>query len=122
MQVSPVNIALGLRESDSRAVHAISHDVLGDGCNVFSVWADETGIPQLGVKLGSKHVYNVLAVGAAPAARPELRWLGGYGLGGHFPLSRPRQFESSDEDRFDQFFIDADLTGYVVSAGADPLG
>jgi hypothetical protein len=93
-------------ELDGEALGNVS--IIGNGYNLFSVWADETGIPQVGAKLGSRHVHNLFAFGAAPFADPELRWLCSYGLGVHFPLGR-------------RFFLDADIAAQAVSTGTDPL-
>ncbi len=91
-------------ELDGEALGNVS--IIGDGYQAFSLWADETGIPQLGAKLGSKHIYNVFGVGLAPLADPGPRWLLAYGLGGHFPVKR-------------RLFIDFDVTSHVTSSAED---
>jgi len=91
-------------ELDGEALGNVS--IIGNGYQALSLWADETGIPQVGAKLGSRHVYNVFGVGLAPLADSGMRWLLGYGLGGHFPLNR-------------RMFVDADLTAYAATSADD---
>ncbi len=89
---------------DGEALGNVS--IIGNGYKAISVWADEAGLPQLGAKLGSKHIYSLFALGVAPLADPGTRWLLAHGLGGHFPLKNT-------------LFFDLDLTGYGMTSGEE---
>ena len=47
----------------------------------------DTEVANLGIRIGSRHVYSLLMVGSYP--HDDLgRWSSGFGIGGHIPLSR----------------------------------
>ena len=53
----------------------------------LQLWGSDTEVANLGVRLGSRHVYSLLMVGSYP--HDDLgRWSSGFGVGGHIPLSR----------------------------------
>lgn len=92
-----VNVAEHL---DGEALGNVS--VIGNGYRAYTAWADETGTAQLGVKLGSRSIYNVFGLGVVALADSGARWLFSYGLGGHFPFN-------------DRLFLDADGSWCAVS-------
>ncbi len=50
-------------------------------------WGSDTEVANLGIRIGSRHVYSLLMVGSYP--HDDLgRWSSGFGVGGHIPLSR----------------------------------
>ena len=49
-------------------------------------WSSDTEIANMGLRLGSKHIYNLLMVGLQPYETP-VRWSYGIGMGGHIPLA-----------------------------------
>lgn len=97
LMVGNVNICSHL---DGEALGNIS--IIGNGYRAYSAWTDETGTAGFGVKLGSRHIYNVFGLGAAALADPGPRWFFAYGLGGHIPLR-------------DRFYLDLDAANYFLS-------
>jgi len=83
--------------------------IIGNGYQVLSAWADETGVPQLGAKLGSRRIYNVFGIGAAPFAEDGMRWVFGYGLGVHSSLTS-------------RLFLDVDAAAYAATESGGVLG
>lgn len=94
-QLGVVNIADDLQGEALGIVN-----IIGNGRYCVGAWADETGAPVVGAKLGSQHLYTTYWVGLAPAA--GTRWISGLGLGGHLRFS-------------DRFFVDVDLTAMTLS-------
>jgi len=69
-----------------------------------NVWATEFAPVNVGIKTGSKTIYNVFMVGWQPDVE-STRLFAGLGLGGHIPLNR--------------FFVDLDLLSHGVWTGPD---
>jgi len=67
-----------------------------------NVWATEFAPVNVGIKTGSKTIYNVFMVGWQPDGE-STRTFGGLGIGGHIPLNR--------------FFVDIDLLNHGVWTG-----
>ena len=61
----------------------------------LQLWGSDTEVANLGVRIGSRHVYSLLMVGGYPHGDSG-RWSSGFGIGGHIPLSR-------------QFFLNVDF-------------
>ncbi len=53
----------------------------------LQLWASDTEAANLGVRLGSRHVYSLLMVGSYPHGDLG-RWSSGFGIGGHIPLRK----------------------------------
>ena len=53
----------------------------------LQLWGSDTEIANLGVRVGSRHVYSLLMVGSYPHGDLG-RWSSGFGIGGHIPLGR----------------------------------
>ena len=53
----------------------------------LQLWGSDTEIANLGVRLGSRHVYSLLMVGSYPHGDLG-RWSSGFGIGGHIPLGK----------------------------------
>ena len=51
----------------------------------LQLWGSDTEVANLGVRLGSRHVYSLLVVGSYPHGDLG-RWSSGFGIGGHIPL------------------------------------
>jgi hypothetical protein len=81
-QLGLVNIAGNLH---GEALGLVS--VVGNGQHHLNLWYDETGLINIGMKLGTRRLYNVFTLGLEPRS-DSLRWYTGLGLGGHIPLHR----------------------------------
>lgn len=97
LQFGVVNIADKL---DGAAIGVVS--VIRNGQFHVNLWGDETALLNLGIKFGSKAVYNVFAFGLQPRG-DSTYWLPSYGIGGHIPIQR--------------FFLDIDALGSNVERG-----
>ena len=53
----------------------------------LQLWGSDTEIANLGIRLGSRHVYSLLMVGSYPHGDLG-RWSSGFGIGGHIPLGK----------------------------------
>ena len=53
----------------------------------LQLWASDTEAANLGVRLGSRHVYSLLMIGSYPHGDLG-RWSSGFGIGGHIPLGK----------------------------------
>ena len=53
----------------------------------LQLWGSDTEVANLGVRLGSRHVYSLLMVGSYPHGDLG-RWSSGFGIGGHIPLGK----------------------------------
>ena len=53
----------------------------------LQLWGSDTEVANLGIRLGSRHVYSLLMVGSYPHGDLG-RWSSGFGIGGHIPLGR----------------------------------
>jgi hypothetical protein len=73
--------------------------IVGNGQLHMNVWADEAALLNLGMKVGSKQIYNVFGLGYQPLGDTK-RFMTTLGIGGHIPI--------------DPFFCDLDLTATDV--------
>ena len=80
----------------------------------LQLWGSDTEVANLGVRLGSRHVYSLLMVGSYPHGDLG-RWSSGFGIGGHIPLGRrlflnidfiTRGVAYTDESREDTWWYD----------------
>ena len=53
----------------------------------LQLWGSDTEVANLGIRLGSRHVYSLLMIGSYPHGDLG-RWSSGFGVGGHIPLSK----------------------------------
>ena len=53
----------------------------------LQLWGSDTEVTNLGIRLGSRHVYSLLMVGSYPHGDLG-RWSSGFGIGGHIPLRK----------------------------------
>ena len=51
----------------------------------LQLWGSDTEVANLGIRLGSRHVYSLLMIGSYPHGDLG-RWSSGFGIGGHIPL------------------------------------
>ncbi len=70
----------------------------------INAWATEFSPLNVGIKTGSRTIYNVFMVGWRPRG-DSTRLYAGLGIGGHVPLKR--------------FFVDIDVLGHGVYTGPD---
>ena len=103
VQVGVVNVS---EEMDGAPIGLIS--AVGNGQFHLNTWASETALVNVGLKMGSKYVYNIFGLGYQPIVQPNqpLRWFPVLGIGGHIPL--------------DPFFVDIDLVSQNVREGPRP--
>jgi hypothetical protein len=73
--------------------------IVGNGMFHANVWATEYAPVNVGVKFGSRIIYNVFSLGYGPRS-DEDRLYAGIGIGGHVPLNR--------------FFVDVDILNQGV--------
>ena len=111
-QVSVINIA-GKGRGLQLGVVNVADDVdvpiglvsiVRNGQFHVNVWSSEASLVNVGLKTGSKAIYNVFALGLRPAG-DSTRLMAGLGIGGHINLA--------------PFFLDIDATGYNVYASPD---
>ena len=69
-----------------------------------NAWASDFSLANIGIKMGSRTVYNVFMFGCQPGG-DSTRLLAGLGIGGHIPLNR--------------FFVDVDAVGHSVGRGPE---
>jgi len=93
LQLGVVNIA----EEMDVPIGLIS--IVENGQFHVSVWASEFSLVNVGIKTGSKTIYNVFMLGCQPGG-DSTRLLAGLGIGGHISL--------------DRFFVDIDALGHSV--------
>jgi hypothetical protein len=76
----------------------------------LDVWADETSAANVGLKIGSRHLYGIFTAGASggQTADDRQRWTAGLGLGGHVPVGSPLLS-----------FVNVELLGRNVFYGSD---
>lgn len=53
----------------------------------LQLWGSDTEVANLGIRLGSRHVYSLLMIGSYPHGDLG-RWSSGFGIGGHIPLGK----------------------------------
>ena len=53
----------------------------------LQLWGSDTEVANLGIRLGSRHVYSLFVVGSYPHGDLG-RWSWGFGMGGHIPLGK----------------------------------
>jgi uncharacterized caspase-like protein len=53
----------------------------------LQLWGSDTEAANLGIRIGSRHVYSLLMLGSYPHGDLG-RWSSGFGVGGHIPLSK----------------------------------
>ncbi len=103
-----VNVA---RESDV-ALGVIN--IIENGYRAVEAWTSETAIASVGVKLGGRHTYSILAAGGS-----EERFQFGGGLGIHLPFSQMYvDIDVMALSLFDTEFgtLDVDLLGKIRAA------
>lgn len=77
--------------------------IVKDGQIHGEIWASDTAAFSAALRLGSKYVYNLFAVGLNPFGKDDAtRWMLGWGIGGHIPVA-------------ERWAVDIDLIGYHVN-------
>ncbi|XXF78620.1 hypothetical protein P2318_02360 [Myxococcaceae bacterium GXIMD 01537] len=93
LQLGLVNVAA---HSEGEAVGLLSF--IGNGLFNVQAWSSDLAVANVGLKLGGRHLYTLLTVGAQPGTtETRRRYLTGLGFGGHIPM--------------DRFFLDIELLG-----------
>jgi hypothetical protein len=98
LQLGLVNIA------DEADVPIGLVSIVKNGPFHVNVWANEFSPVNVGIKFGSKYIYNIFMAGWRPSGESSMVF-GGIGLGGHIPMKR--------------FFVDIDLLSHGVFLGPD---
>lgn len=111
LQIGLVNVArnvkgpqiglLNVAEDSDAPIGLIN--LVENGQRHFDVWTSDSASVNVGVKLGGKYVYSVLAAGFNAAGKSQ-RWMAGLGIGGHLPIG-------------DRFFADTDLIHWSFNDG-----
>ena len=111
-QIGVVNIARKV-EGLQLGVVNVSESMSGAPIGVLSFvkdsplrlhfWGSDTDIANVGLRLGSRYVYNLLMVGIQPDEDP-VRWSYGLGIGGHIPLN-------------EKFFLNIDAVSRDIQYG-----
>ncbi|MCC6748853.1 MAG: hypothetical protein IT371_14435 [Deltaproteobacteria bacterium] len=94
-QIGLVNVA-----EDSSAPLGL-FNLIKNGQQHLALWASDSAPLNLGLKLGGRYVYAVLAAGLETSDGKK-RWLAGFGMGGHIPLS-------------ERFYLETDLLHWHVN-------
>lgn len=100
VQVGLVNLA---NEFEGVPVGLIS--LYGNGRKNVDVWVSDGGYTNLGLKLGTMDVYNMISLGYNSALNNKDLWSFGWTIGVHTPLE-----EAWNHDRFDGYFRMKDFT------------
>ncbi|MBI5528906.1 MAG: caspase family protein [Deltaproteobacteria bacterium] len=79
--------------------------IVKNGYRRATLWGGDVHMVNMGVKLGSRHVYTVLGAGLSPDVSPN-RWSAQFGLGGHVPLASG-------------LFLDIDVVGAALRYGSE---
>ena len=98
LQLGLVNIA---KEADA-PIGLVS--IVENGVFHVNAWASEFSPVNVGIKTGSRTIYNVFMLGWRPRG-DSTRLYAGLGIGGHIPLKR--------------FFVDIDVLSHGVYTGPD---
>lgn len=100
VQVGLVNIA---DEFEGVPVGLVS--LYGNGRKNVDIWVSDGGYTNVGLKLGTMDIYNMISVGYNSALNSEELWSFGWSIGVHTPLE-----EAWRNERFDGYFRMKDLT------------
>ncbi|MCO4763259.1 MAG: caspase family protein [Myxococcales bacterium] len=85
--------------SDAEAFGLIN--IIRNGYNHVELWTSDTGLVNVGLKFGGKHLYTIVMVGAQQQGTEAMEF--GLGWGGHFQLS-------------DKLYLDVDaITGSILT-------
>ncbi|WP_205525810.1 LA_2272 family surface repeat-containing protein [Pyxidicoccus trucidator] len=96
VQVGLLNVA-GTTEGESVGLLSF----VGNGQAHVQVWGSDVAMANVGLKLGGRHLYTLLAAGFTPPLDGESRrYVLGVGVGGHIPLGR--------------FYVDVDVVGSTL--------
>lgn len=95
VQIGLVNLA-----DDSTAPIGLLN-LIRDGQHHLVAWGSDSAPVNVGVKLGGRHVYSMLAAGFE-TSNGKRRWLAGLGLGGHLPLD-------------ERFYLEADVLTWHIN-------
>ena len=96
LQLGLVNVATGKVRGAQIGLLNVADDVEGAPIGLVSwvrkgmlrgqVWGSDTALSNVGLQLGSRHVYSLVSAGVTPSDG-KARWLAGFGLGGHLPIT-----------------------------------
>ncbi|NBC03401.1 MAG: hypothetical protein GVY20_06815 [Bacteroidetes bacterium] len=100
VQVGLVNIA---DEFEGVPVGLIS--LYGNGRKNLDFWVSDGGYTNVGLKLGTMDIYNMISLGYNSALNSEELWSFGWAIGAHTPLE-----EAWNNDRFDGYFRMKDIS------------
>ena len=107
-QIGVVNLA---REFEGIPVGLISY--YGDGRKNIDVWFSDGGFQNVGLKLGTTSIYNMLSLGYNPLLQGRDVWTIGWTIGSYTPLE-----EAWENERFTGYFRMRDLSIINVQEGS----
>jgi len=121
LQVGVVNVASSVQGVQFGVINVAHHNsgvafgpfpLVGDGYHALQVWSSDVSFSNVGLKVGTRHVYTLLGLGwraSQPDGRPA-RPTKSFGFGGHItPWQRP-------------LFVDLDVTSLDPAFGNDDGG
>lgn len=111
VQVGLVNIA---DEFEGVPVGLIS--LYGNGRKNIDFWVSDGGYTNVGLKLGTMDIYNMISLGFNSTLNNEELWSFGWTIGSHTPLE-----EAWNHDRFDGYFRMKDISIQSIQEEEDDV-
>ncbi|MCC5905724.1 MAG: hypothetical protein JJU13_05945 [Balneolaceae bacterium] len=108
MQVGLFNFA---RDFDGIPVGLVS--LYGNGRHNIDIWMSDAGFQNVGLKLGTRSIYNMISLGYNPFLRGRDVWSLGWTIGSYTPLD-----EAWDNPRYEGFFRMRDFSIQNVQEGS----
>ncbi len=107
VQIGLINVA---REFQGIPVGLIS--LYGDGRHNIDVWTTDGGFSHVGLKLGTKHIYNMVSIGYNPLINDRDVWSLGWTIGSYRDL-----VERWGDSKYDGYFSKSDFTIKNIQEG-----
>ncbi|TVR15621.1 MAG: hypothetical protein EA391_10250 [Balneolaceae bacterium] len=108
MQVGLINLA---HDFDGIPIGLISY--YNNGRHNLDVWMSDAGFQNIGLKLGTRDIYNMVSLGYNPFLRDRDVWTLGWTIGTYKPLD-----EAWDNPRYEGYFRMRDLSIQNVQEGS----
>ncbi len=96
LQLGLVNVATGKVRGAQIGLVNVADDVEGAPIGIVSwvrkgmlhgqVWGSDTALSNVGLQIGSRHIYSLVSASVTPS-EGKTRWMAGVGLGGHLPIT-----------------------------------
>ncbi len=107
MQIGLINIA---REFSGFPVGLIS--AYGNGRHNIDLWTTDGGFTHIGLKLGTRHIYNMVSLGYNPLIEKEDVWSWGWTIGSYRDLA-----ERFYDSKYDGYFSKSDFSIQNIQEG-----